>query len=1050
MTFRNALLLSSILLYSGGTSAQETYFGQNKVQYRDFDWYYIQTSHFDLYFYENEDSLAVFAAEALEKAFTEIHAELNYSLSDRVPVIVYASHNEFQQTNVINEIIPEGVGGFTEVFQNRIVIPFTGSYEDFRHVLHHELTHAVIFDLLYGGALGSVFSKEALFRPPLWFSEGYAEYSSRHGWDLEADMFMRDATIEGYLPPLMYLDGFIAYKGGQSALNFIVEKYGQEKILEILSRGKGMISMERASKSALGVSLEDLSDEWQKALKRMYWPEIAERKEPEELGKALTDHTKDGSIYNQKPEWSPKGDRLAFFSDKSNPQNGYSDRYNEIYVISTVDGTVISRPVKAERSGDLESLHSYLSGLAWSPDGKRVAFISKSHGHDALFIVDASSGKRRKRIELELTGMRNPSWSPDGGKIAFEGMKNGFTDLYVYQLESGHLDRLMKDRYDDNDPSWSPDGRYLAFSSDRGPQAIDSTGFEPGNYNIYTILMETGEIRQLTDNPYKNIQPAFSPDGKRIAFVSNRNGIDNIYLYDMQTESDFPITNIISGAFTPSWAPEGDKLAISAFNKYGFDIYILKDLKNVSGENGELSLTPYMQKLRNKDKNIFVPEPEIIIAESEPESDTTADKAVDLSTYVFRAGEKILDERSGKSHRDSTLESASIPLKDTLEYLAPDGSYKQNKYRLKFAPELITGGLSYDNFYGLRGQSFLAISDIFGDHHFYVITDLVNSIDQSNIQISYGYTPRRIDYAAGIFHFKDVYYDDYKGFFFSDRVYGAQGHASYPFSRFSRLDLALTQLTISRENYSNFEKNATTNLFSPTLEFVNDAVIWGIVGPVSGQRYKVSLEQSLKAVDNGLSYTAIQFDYRHYWHFWGRYNFALRMGGGTSGGSDAKQFHLGGSSNWIGPKRDRADIFNVKDIYVNEIVVPLRGYSYFKDSGSNFGILNLEFRYPFIDYFQLHFPLPIALQQVSGAIFWDMGAAWNKNSEIPFRAGQGLNVQSPDEFGNPVSDGVLGGFGIGARANLGIFVLRVDMAWATDLDYVAPKPETYFSFGAEF
>jgi len=1051
MGFKRIYIAAAAVIFCQTASAQSIFFGQNKVQYRDFDWFYIQTPNFDIYFYREEDTLATFAAEVLEKAYRDVKEELDYDLTERVPVIIYASHNEFQQTNVISELIPEGVGGFTEVFQNRIVIPFTGSYEDFRHVLHHELTHAVIFNLLYGNALKSVFSREALFRPPLWFAEGYAEYSSRHGWDLEADMFARDAIIQGYMPPLEMLDGYLAYKGGQSVINFIAEKYGQEKILEILSKGRVVVSMDRAVKAALGLSMEDLSDEWQKALKRAYWPEIARRKEPGEIAKPLTDHSLDHSVYNQKPEWSPKGDRLAFFSDRSNPQNGYSDRFNEIFVISAIDGEIISRLVEAEHSGDLESLHSYLSGLAWSPDGARIAFVGKSHGHDVIFIVDAEKGHRQSKIKTGLSGMRNPSWSPDGARIAFEGISEGSTDLYVYDLNSGSLTRLIRDKFDDNDPSWSPDGRYLAFASDRpaGDDRPDSV-FECGNYNIFLLDMEDQSIEPLTANPYKNIQPAFSPDGRRIAFVSNRNGIDNLYLYEIETKQEFPITDIISGAFSPSWSPDGDKIAFTGFDKFGFDIFILKDIKNEAPETGELSLTPYMEKIRNADKNIFV-SPVEITGDEPPENDS-GEKAEDpdFSTYVFQAGRSILDEPAEQipgsdSARIDSAAAAAIS-EDTLEYMLPDGSYKQNKYKLKFSPELVTGGFSYDNFYGLRGQSFLAVSDVFGNHHVYVFTDLVNTIDQSNFQVSYAYTAKRIDYAGGIFHFKNIYYDEYLRSYFSDRVYGAQGYASYPFSKFSRLDLTATQVTVSRDVDLYFSKS-TTNLLLTSADLINDAVIWGMVGPVAGQRYKLSLEKSFKTVSSGLSYFSVQADFRKYWHFWGRYNLALRVGGGGSRGAslsddkDAKKFHLGGTANWIGPKRATADIYSVGDIYVNEIIVPLRGYSYFSDTGTHYGIFNLEFRYPFIDYFQLHFPLPIALQRISGAMFWDMGAAWNRNKELRL---------FDDKKGFPILGSLKGGFGFGARANLGIFVLRVDIAWATNLSKVAAKPETYFSFGSEF
>ena len=1056
---KKIIILLSIVAGLQSVPAQEVYFGQNKVQYENFDWYYIQTSNFDIYFYKGEDTLAAFAANVLQTAYQHIKEELNYSLASRVPIIIYASHNEFQQTNVISELIPEGVGGFTEVFKNRIVIPFTGSYEDFRHVLHHELTHAVWFDLLYGNAIRSLLSPEALFRPPLWFSEGFAEYSSRFGWDLEADMFVRDAAIQGYLPPLDQLGGFLAYKGGQSALLYIAEKYGEEKIPEILNKGKVLILMDRAVKSAVGIPMEKVSDDWQKALRRVYWPEIAQRQEPGDFSKALTEHEKDGSLVNQKPEWSPKGDRLAFFTDRSNPQLGYSDRFNEVYIVSALDGKVISRLVKAERSGDLESLHSYISGLAWSPDGELLAFIGKSNGNDVLLIYEAKSGKRKKKIELGMEGMRNPSWSPDGSRIAFDGSKSGFNDIYIYDLNARNLTRLMSDRYDDNDPSWAPDGKSLAFASDRPDTFEDTQRYKYGDYNLFIYDLTSNSARMIVSSPYNDFQPVFSPDGNRIAFVSNRNGIDNIYLYEMSTGKSFPVTNILTGAFSPTWSPDGDQIAYSTFFDYGYDIYILKDIKNVGDENGELTLTHYMKKLRSGESNIFVPEETVVPDTLMAKVDTTEGPLTDFSTYVFRAGEEKIQEEVGAPPVDTTqaarVDTTALVNADTLEYLLPDGSYKRNRYKLKLSPELVTGGVTYDNFYGLQGQSYLSISDMFGNHHFFVYTDLVNTIDQTNIQLAYSYSARRIDYAASIFHFKNLYYNDSDPnpnlhYFFSDRIYGAQGYITYPFSRFSRLDFLATQVTVARDNFAPQEiyPDKTTNILFGSVQYVNDAVIWGLTGPVAGQRYMVKFDQSLKAIGTGLDFRAFEFDFRKYLFFWSKYNLAFRAGGGLSGGKNSKSYYVGGTSNWIGPRRAKSNIFGVEDIYVNEIVVPVRGYRYFADTGNRYGILNLEFRYPFIDYFKLHFPLPITLAQVSGAMFWDMGAAWNKSEDSGFL--DNIRLHNPNSDAPPKSGDILAGFGFGPRINLGIFVLRVDLAWGTDLKNVAPKPQWYFSFGAEF
>ncbi len=321
-------------------------------------------------------------------------------------MIIYNSHNDFQQTNVVSDLIEEGVGGFTESFKNRMVVPFTGSYEDFRHVLHHELTHAVTFDMLYGNLIGSLLSREYLFQLPLWFAEGYAEYSSRGGWDIQADMVLRDATINGYSVPLDQAGGYLVYKEGQSAIGYIVKKYGEEKLSEILSKGKAELSMDKALKSAIGVDTKGLSEEWMKYLRKEYWPEIASRSEPKDFAKQLTDHTKDGSYINERPAFSPQADRLAIFSDRSD--------YTEVYIISAIDGKVIERLVKGERSGDLESLHSYVSGLSWSPDGQSLAFVSKSKGKDVLCLINVRNKEIYKKLYFNLDAMRSPSWSPDG------------------------------------------------------------------------------------------------------------------------------------------------------------------------------------------------------------------------------------------------------------------------------------------------------------------------------------------------------------------------------------------------------------------------------------------------------------------------------------------------------------------------------------------------------------------------------------------------------------------------------------------------------------
>lgn len=1116
------LLTVAVLLTFGSLAqAQDPAFGKNKVTWKKFDWSYISTKHYDIYFYGNNYPLAKFSAEVLEDATPQIENELNYKLRGKVPILVYDSHNDFQQTNIGGGLIPEGVGGFTESFKNRVVLPFGGSYEDFRHVLHHELTHAFTFDMLYGGGLGSLISQGTLFQLPLWFGEGFAEYSSRHGRDYVGDMVLRDATINNYLAPLQWAGGFLVYKQGQSALQYIADEFGEEKIAELLKRSRVSISIEKGMKATLGLSMKDFNREWKRSLKREYWPEIARRLEAKELGKPLTVHEEDGSHFNEKPAFSPKGDRVAIFSDRSD--------YTEVYIISAVDGAVLKRLVKGERSGDFESLHSYVSGLTWSPDAERIALVGKSKGKDALVIVDSHSGKTQLRKHLGVTSLLNPAWGPDD-KIAYMGMVDGQADLYIYDLKLDQVTRLTRDLYDDNDPTWSPDGSTIIFSSDRptdGTQDDDVRTFEYGHYHLFKLDVKSGAITTLTDGIGIDRAAAYAPDGQRIAYINDRNGIANIYVLDLKTGKDVAVTDILTGAASPSWSPEGDKLVFSSFNNGGYDVFMM-DKIIPRGEDGVLELTSLAQRKKREREGVpdapaetadaesiaseedgadeletlaaedvddeKAPEnaddSDMTVASADPESDTDPGAAADepdatasedledsttsitpatgsghFGSLRFRTDE---DEESPElAYRKAEFSHDSVlilnPEEDAVliamrvdeakkEGQTEDGEYEIQKYKTKFSPDFVTGAIGYDSFLGLQGQSYLLVSDYMNNHQFFLATDVINSIDDANVLLFYNNATRRTQFGLGIFHSKYYYIDDdlrltnvglERGRLFSDRYYGVTAQIRYPLSLFTRLQLDLSHVNINRDYYDRSasgtfdDQNDQATITS--LSWVHDNTRWGITGPINGGRSNIRIEAAHDVSDRSIGYKAFNADIRRYFKLGGGFTFATRFAGGFSGGSSPKTFYLGGVSNWIGSNLQSKDqIYSVKSLYFSQSTFPLRGYDYYAFSGTRYAIMNLELRYPFIDYLGLRFPLGMSFRQVQGALFMDVGAAWSGD----------LVVSTSDP--HFALEDLKMGYGAGLRANLGFLLFRWDVAWPTDLYHNSRRVHHYISLGADF
>ena len=120
-----------LLCLVGPRLAQAQYFGRNRVQYSSFDFKIIQTEHFDVYYYERERVAAMDAARMAERSYARLSKVLNHDFRERKPIILYASHSDFQQTNALGEPPSEGTGGVTDFQRNRAVMPFTGSYAEF-------------------------------------------------------------------------------------------------------------------------------------------------------------------------------------------------------------------------------------------------------------------------------------------------------------------------------------------------------------------------------------------------------------------------------------------------------------------------------------------------------------------------------------------------------------------------------------------------------------------------------------------------------------------------------------------------------------------------------------------------------------------------------------------------------------------------------------------------------------------------------------------------------------------------------------------------------
>jgi Tol biopolymer transport system component len=1041
MRVRQAIVAALLLALPSLVNAQS--FGKNKVQYHDFEWKYLQTEHFDIYFTEFGESVAEFVAETAEQSYAMLKEDFRYELTDRISIIVYNSHNDFQQTNVTLGPPQESVGGFTEFFKNRVVIPYEGDWEKFRHVIHHELTHAVMLQMVFGSGVQSIITGLARLQLPLWFVEGMAEYQSR-GWDTESDMFMRDASLNGYVPEIPYLGGFLAYKGGQSVLYYLSEKYGGEKIGEMLGKIKINKSLERGVRQSIGVDLEELSKQWQKYLKREYWPDIADHKEPAEIGKQLTDHKKYRNFINNSPALSPNGDKIAFLSDKSD--------FFDIYLMSAIDGRMISKLVSGQRTGSLEELHWLRPGISWSPDSRYIVFAAKAGAEDELHVVDVRKRKIVKSMRFGLDGIFSPAWSPQGEEIAFVGTQHGQSDIYVVNVKTKALRKVTDDVFSDLDPSWSPDGKWITFISDRGPY-VEST-LQPDDFKIYRHDYQNMDVyivdatatngntmRRITDTPFLEKTPVFSPEGTYLAYTSDRTGVYNIYVRNLETDEEWPITDVITGIFHLSWAgkPGASKLAFVSFYNAGYDIFLMKNPLDIKPGEVQPAKTNFLTKLEEKKKSkkstLFATHASAAAREDRDENK--------YRYYVFGEG-------FGRTER--AAEATKSTFLDSSKYLLANGSYRINRYKVKFSPDIVYGTAGYSQFFGVQGTTQLALSDVLGNHRLNLFTNLFYDIRNSNYMVQYFYLPKRVDIGVGAFHNAWFFFDNSFGGtgLIRDRYFGASLFASRPFDRFRRLDFGLSFIGIDRQFLDlSFLPTRRLRVLRGTLSYVTDTTLWGITGPVNGGRSRISLSYSPRiSQQSGLQFATLRLDWRRYYKIGKEYNFVVRFTGGLSEGANPETFFLGGVDNWINFRfRGGIRVSRPEDIWFSSFETPFRGGIYYEDIGNRFVLTNLEFRFPLLRYLLLGWPLPIGLQNVRGALFTDIGGAWDGKliGSNRFEDFQPFST----EGGFHLKDLALG-YGFGIRTNLGFVVLRLDWAWRSNLSRTFPGSRFFLSIGPEF
>lgn len=942
-----SLFLAVAMSVFFGAASEAQHFGSNKVQYEDFDFRILQTEHFDIYYYPREEDAIVYVARLAERWYARLSEALEHELDGRQPLILYASHSDFRQTNLISGTPSESTGGLTEGLKRRIVMPLGVGLGETNHVLGHELVHAFQYDIAREYKVG-------LLGIPLWFIEGMAEHLSLGPDGGQTDMWMRDAIRRDELPSIEDLSHprYFPYRWGHSFWSYLAGRFGDDVVPRLLKVRSSR--MAQRLHSVTGVTLEQLSKDWHKALREIHGGREAEGGEK---GRRVVSR-KDGGRLNLAPSLSPDGRHVVFLSER--------DRFSiDVYLADAITGKVLRKIISTATDPHFDSLQFVGSAGAWDPSGRRFALAAVSGGRPVLVLLDMERYEVEREIRFEqLDEVLQPAWSPDGKKLAFAALSGGLSDLYVQDLETGDLRRLTSDPFADVQPSWSPDGARLVFVTDRYTTDLETLAFGP--YRLATMVLADGSLSEVrTTGPGHVVSPQWSAEGDSLFFVSDPEGRPNVQRLDLAGGGVYQVTEVETGvsgitSLSPalSVAAGGSRIAFSAFAEGGYEIRSLDEAEAISGDPVAL------EALRNGDL---------------PPGATGAGAA---------SGE---DEPGGRLASAEWLDASRFTVKHYRPSLTLDGIGQ---------PYVSAGGGPFGSFF--RAGIGFSLGDMLRDQRVHVAVQAGRRPEDFAGRVTYlnrrsrwnwGVSLEYLPVAYGRRGTSSAFTPDGQQTMASTLDYFTQTHrqvsaiAMYPFNRATRIELSGSLRSIAYYEEARVKTFApgssriidetrnvlpapdSVNLVEGSLAIVHDTAVLGPTSPILGTRSRLEVGPSF----GSLSFATVVADYRRYvipvkpftLAFRGRY---VGRHGGDAADGRLLPLVLG--------LRHQVRGYSVRSVLDVECE-PGTGCSPFEAlSGSRLLLGNVELRFPLRGLLSRRFdygPLP-----VEGFLFADAGSLWTR------------------------------------------------------------------------
>lgn len=1066
-------ILFILFFFSNAAIAQHytTPFGQNRIQYKKFDWYYYSTNNFDIYYVPGGQEYALEAINFLEDEFVNLTDKLGYAPYNKTKIFIYNSIHDLQQSNVGIDGAVYTIGGRTEFVKLQVEVAYPGQAHKFKEDLIHKLTSTLINDMMYGGSLAEIFQNSYLLSLPEWFIDGAARYMS-YGWSREMDDYLRDYMSRKKIKKLSRIEGESAEIIGQSIWNYIAVKYGESNISNILNLTRIIRKEENSIANTLGVSFKNFLADWQNyyLLQRLEVEENYIKSNSEDILNRIP-NSKD--LITSTVSFNKDADKVAYALLK----NG---KY-EVYVSDLESGKT-----KKITGGGFQisgqDFDNQLPLLDWK-DEYTLGVVLFKRGFLYLNTYNLETGVKLQKPLNRFKQIESFSFNDNGRLAVISGDIDGQNDLFLIAMNRNALRRITNDVFDDLDPVFIPGTAAIIFGSNRTLDSVQ-VGKVPletldKNFNLflYDLDTTTHSFYRIT-NTYSEDRKPYTKGQKEIYYLSDQRGISNLFKYSFQDSTSQQITNFDKSIISYDLHFDPDRIVYTMISDGKERVYQLDDIDLNTNK-----FTPETPRKRRENAILVVSR---VLKNEIPEPEVEVEEPLDLiDTENFEFEDEIdsLDVSENPDWIDTdnyVFEDESDQPFETESFFSKYKSFEQENERIGPLPynprftfnNVITSFLwdPYRNFmmlmeteindvlenYKIKGGALVKTNfqegDLYGEFHYLKYwMDLKVRVDRRNYIIRDG----------GI-----AQTDELRHKYSLNRI---KFTASLPITHTFRIEASpfITSTTFVNQSFrsvngtgSDLANNDNQNYTGGSVAFVFDNAVEKEFNLYHGTRALLEYTTSANVADPSRNFSNLRFDLRHYQQIHKEITWANRLLYGKQMGPAAKTYMLGGMDNWLFAKSDEHGADDPlaitpsrdnSDILFNEFVTNLRGLDYNEAFGTDVLVFNSEIRVPLFQYFANGPIKSNFLRNFQVISFVDIGSVWT--GKPPFIDGRPITREFKKgpftaeivKFQNPW----LGGIGYGVRTVIGGYYVKLDAA-RPYIDGEVGDYRFYFTLGLDF